>query len=312
MAEIRTTLYSKELQKQIFPDNSFYKKSVAETGVADTSETVEKPVQNKISKAKEGKPNQLPLSVETSTDTKKTYPTTLIYCQPLLIDSQSELMVNYSKRQTKQEQQAGEMNVKIANYAAYHWAPTLATNILKTTGDARASNIMGITGNRKALNKEVMLKIYNLMLRMNVSGMGGKWYGMLTPDAYTDLLSVPEFVDYQKTGNATKLEQGILGQIMGVELFTRTTDEGHTGLLYKADGKTPIPAESEMADTLLAGNLFWNDKMVCRAEGVLRTVVNENAPGYLGGTILECFTRFGADIIRDDQKGVIALLEDKA
>lgn len=312
MAEIRTTLYSKELQKQIFPDNSFYKKSVAETGVADTSETVEKPVQNKISKAKEGKPNQLPLSVETSTDTKKTYPTTLIYCQPLLIDSQSELMVNYSKRQTKQEQQAGEMNVKIANYAAYHWAPTQATNILKTTGDARASNIMGITGNRKALNKEVMLKIYNLMLRMNVSGMGGKWYGMLTPDAYTDLLSVPEFVDYQKTGNATKLEQGILGQIMGVELFTRTTDEGHTGLLYKADGKTPIPAESEMADTLLAGNLFWNDKMVCRAEGVLRTVVNENAPGYLGGTILECFTRFGADIIRDDQKGVIALLEDKA
>lgn len=312
MAEIRTTLYSKELQKQIFPDNSFYKKSVAETGVADTSETVEKPVQNKISKAKEGKPNQLPLSVETSTDTKKTYPTTLIYCQPLLIDSQSELMVNYSKRQTKQEQQAGEMNVKIANYAAYHWAPTLASNILRTTGDARASNIMGITGDRKALNKEVMLKIYNLMLRMNVSGMGGKWYGMLTPDAYTDLLSVPEFVDYQKTGNATKLEQGILGQIMGVELFTRTTDEGHTGLLYKADGKTPIPAESEVTDALLAGNLFWNDKMVCRAEGVLRTVVNENAPGYLGGTILECFTRFGADIIREDQKGVITLLEDKA
>lgn len=312
MAEIRTTLYSKELQKQIFPDNSFYKKSVAETGVADTSETVEKPVQNKIGKAKEGKPNQLPLSVETSTDTKKTYPTTLIYCQPLLIDSQSELMVNYSKRQTKQEQQAGEMNVKIANYAAYHWAPTQAGNILKTTGEARDSNIMGISGKRKALNKEVMLRIYNLMLRMNVSGMGGKWYGMLTPDAYTDLLSVPEFVDYQKTGNATKLEQGILGQIMGVELFTRTTDEGHTGLLYKADGKTPVPAESEMADTLLAGNLFWNDKMVCRAEGVLRTVVNENAPGYLGGTILECFTRFGADIIRDDQKGVIALLEDKA
>lgn len=312
MAEIRTTLYSKELQKQIFPDSSFYKKSVAETGVADTSETVEKPVQNRIGKAKEGKPNTLPLSVETSTDTKKTYPTTLIYCQPLLIDSQSELMVNYSKRQTKQEQQAGEMNVRIANYAAYHWAPTLASNILKTTGDARDSNIMGISGKRKALNKEVMLRIYNLMLRMNVSGMGGKWYGMLSADAYTDLLAVPEFVDYQKTGNATKLEQGILGQIMGVELFTRTTDEGHTGLLYKADGKTPIPAESEVADTLLAGNLFWNDKMVCRAEGVLRTVVNENAPGYLGGTILECFTRFGADIIRDDQKGVIALLEDKA
>ncbi|RHJ74054.1 hypothetical protein, partial [Parabacteroides sp. AM08-6] len=100
MAEIRTTLYSKELQKQIFPDNSFYKKSVAETGVADTTETVEKPVQTPISKAKEGKPKSLPLEIEVSTDTKKTYNTTLIYCQPLLIDSQSELLTNYSKRQT--------------------------------------------------------------------------------------------------------------------------------------------------------------------------------------------------------------------
>lgn len=311
MAEIRTTLYSKELQKQIFPDNSFYKKSVAETGVADTTETVEKPVQNKIGKAKEGKPNQLPLSIETSTDTKKTYNTTLIYCQPLLIDSQSELLVNYSKRQTKQEQQAGELNNKIAAYAAYHWSPTAKGNILSTTGDARQSNVQGITSNRKALLKDDLLKLHNLMMRMNVSGVGGKWYGMVTPDMYSDLLKVPEFIDFYKTGFTNKLEKGIVGIILGIEIFVRTTEEGHAGILYKADG-TPMQSDAEVKDTLLTGGLFWNDKMVCRAEGALRTVVNENAPGYMGGTIIECFTRFGADIIRDDQKGVIALLEDKA
>jgi hypothetical protein len=311
MAEIRSILYSKELQKQIFPDNSFYKKSVTETGVADTTDTVEKPVQNKISKAKEGAPKKLPLEIETSTDTKKTYPVVLFYCQPLLVDSQSELLVNYNKRQTKQEQQAGEINVKVANYAAYRWAPSKSDNILKTSGDARASNIVGFTSQRKRVTKDDLLKIYNLMLRMNVSGLPGKWYGMLTPDAYTDLLVIPEFVDYQKTGNTSKLEHGIIGQILGIELFSRTTDDGHIGVLYKANG-TPISGDSDVTDALYAGNLFWNDKMVCRAEGRLRTVVNTNAPGYLGGTILECFTRFGADIIRDDQKGVIALLEDKA
>lgn len=311
MAEIRTTLYSKELQKQIFPDNSFYKKSVAETGVADTTETVEKPVQNKIGKAKEGKPNSLPLSVETSTDTKKTYPTTLIYCQPLLIDSQSELLTNYGKRQTKQEQQAGELNNKIAAYAAFHWSPKVKDNILKTTGEGRKSNVLGLEANRKAVTKDDFLRIQNLMMRMNVSGIGGKWYGMVTPDQYTDLLKIPEFVDYYKTGFTTKLESGIVGIILGIEVFVRTTDEGHAGILYKSDG-TPVPGDSEVKDTLLTGGLFWNDKMVCRAEGQVRTVVNENAPGYLGGTIIESFTRFGADIIRDDQKGVIALLEDKA
>lgn len=311
MAEIRTTLYSKELQKQIFPDNSFYKRSVAETGVADTTETVEKPVQNSISKAKEGKPKSLPLEIEVSTDTKKTYPTTLIYCQPLLIDSQSELLTNYSKRQTKQEQQAGEINNKVAAYAAYHWSPTKNTNILKSTGDGRQSNIAGLSTNRKAVTKDDLLKVQNLMMRMNVSGVGGSWCGMVTPDQYTDLLKIPEFVDYYKTGFTSKLEKGIVGIILGIEIFVRTTEEGHAGILYKADG-TPIAGDSEIKDTLLTGGLFWNDKMVCRAEGMVRTVVNESAPGYLGGTIIESFTRFGADIIRDDQKGVIALLEDKA
>lgn len=311
MAEIRPIVYSKELQKLIFPDSSFYKKSVAETGVADKTEVVEKPVQTPIRKAKEGAPKKLPLEIQTSTDTKKTYPVTLIYSEPLLVDSQSELLVNYNKRQTKQEQQAAEINLKVATYAAFHWAPTVKENVLKTDGAGRVSNIIGITGKRKAFTKELFIKIKNLMLRMNVSGLGGKWYGMVTADTYTDLLAIPEFVDYARTGNTTKLEQGVIGTIMGIELFSRSTDEGHAGLLYKADG-TPLSGDSEVTDELLAANLFWNDKMVCRAEGALRTVINTEAPGYLGGTILEAFTRFGADIVRDDQKGVIAVLEDKA
>ena len=310
MAEIRTTLYSSELQKLIFPDNSFYKKSIGETGVADKTEQVEKPVQTKISKAKEGKPSSLPLSVETSTDSTKKYNTTLIYCAPLLIDSQSELLVNYNKRQTKQEQQAAEINTKVAAYTMEPGCPKLEANILKTTGSARPSNVMGFTSQRKTLTKEDLLKVLNLMMRMGVSGMGGNWYGMVTADMYTDLLAIPEFVDYYKTGNESRLKEGVIGRILGIDIFQRSTEEGHNGVLY--NGKTPLRGDADVKDSLLSGALFWNDKMVCRAEGRLRTIINAEAPGYLGGTIIESFTRYGADIIRDDQKGVIALLEDKA
>lgn len=309
MAEIRTTLYSNELQKQIFPDNSFYKKSIGETGVADNVEQVEKPVQTSISKAKEGAPNSLPLAVETTTDSKKYYKTTLIYCKPLLIDSQSEMMVNYNKRATKQMQQADEINTKVAAYAMNKWSPTKESNILKTTGNARATNVIGFSSQRKAVTKDDFLKIQNLMMRMNVSSLGGNWYGLLTADMYTDLLAIPEFVDYYKTGNTSKLESGIIGRILGIDIYQRTVEAGHCGLLY--NGTTPLDPDSKVTDSLYDGALFWNDKLVCRAEGALKTVVNENAPGYLGGTIIESFCRFGADIIRDDQKGVIALLEDK-
>lgn len=309
MGEIRTTIYSKELQKQLFPDNSFYKKSIGESGIADTAEMVEKPVQAKISKAKEGEPSSLPLQIETSTDSKKSYKTTLIYCQPLLVDSQSELLVNYNKRQSKQMQQADELNTKVAAYTVEHWAPSKAENILKTTGYKRASNIAGFSSQRKAVTKADLLKIQNLMMRMMV-GMGGEWYGMVTADMYTDLLNIPEFVDYYKTGNESALKQGIIGRILGISIFVRSTEEGHSGLLYK-DGTTPLAGDSAITDALYSGGLFWHSRMVCRAEGQVRTVVNTDAPGYLGGTILESFMRYGADIVRDDQKGVIALLEDK-
>lgn len=311
MAELRRTLYSNELQKLLFPDNSFYKKSIGEAGVADDVVKVEKPVQSAISKAEVGELPTLPLSVETSIDSTKYYETKLLYCKPLLVDSQSQLLTNYNKRQTKQEQQANELNTKAAGYILHKWLPTEQANILKTTGAGRASNISGFTSERKAVTKEDFLQVLNLAMRMNVGSSGGNWYGMVTPDMYTDLLAIPDFVDYYKTGNEGKLKEGIIGRVCGIDIMTRAVDEGHNGILYNASG-VPQADGTETADALLAGALFWNDRMVCRAEGRVNVAVNENAPGYLGGTILETWCRIGADIIRSDQKGVIALLEDKA
>lgn len=310
MSEIRVTVYSKELQKQIFPDNSFYKKSQAETGVAIDAIAVEKPQQGKIRKAKVGEPATFPLKVEAAMDSKSTYPVDLVYAEPILIPSTSELLTNYSKRQTKQEQQAGEINTRSANIAAVNWGPTVNTNLVKSTGDARASNVVGLTGTRKAVSKADLLAVYNLLLRMNVSGLPGGMYGLLTADAYTDMLAVPEFVDYSKTGYVSKLEQGIIGKLFGIEFYTRSTEEGHTGLAY-TNAATPVKrALDELAATDRPASLFWHDKMVCHAEGVVKSSINEDRADYLGGTLMSSSVRFGAAINREDQKGVIALLED--
>ena len=309
MAEIRPILYGKELQKQIFPDSSFYKRSIAETGVADNVETVEKPVQAKISKAKEGSPSTLPIQIETSTDGKKTYPVVQVYAAPLMIDRNSQLMTDYNKRQAKQQQQADEINLKCANIAFKNWSPLQQSNIVKTSGAGRATNVIGLNGNRKAFSKDDIIKIKNMLLRMNVSGMGGKFFGLLTADAYTDLLGISEFVDFYKTGNQSKLELGIVGTLMGIEFMTRSTDEGHAGGLYNAAGTTVYGADATIANDMLPANLFWNDRLVCRAEGVVQAFINEAPAGFLGATVIETVTRFGADKLRDDEKGVISVLE---
>ena len=308
MAEIRPVLYSRELQKLIFPDNSFYKKSITEKGVADSVESVEKPVQGKIRKAKEGEPDSLPLKIQKADDSKKFYSVTKVYCEPLLITEQSEIMANYSKRQTKQEQQASEINTKCANMAATIWGPTKSDNLILTTGTARATNVIGLTGTRKKITKDDMLKAYSIMLRMTVTG--GQWNMLATPDMYTDLLAIDDFVSFEKTGNTEALRRGIVGRIYGMDVYHRSTEEVHAGLVYSAD-KIKKSHNAALAASDQVASLIWNDKLVCHAEGVLNTSVNVGAPGYLGGTIIESWVRFGADILRDDQRGVIALLEAK-
>ena len=313
MAEISPIKYSKELQKQLFPDNEFYKKSIQETGIADTVETVERPYQGKINKAKSGEPASLPLQVQTAKDGKDSYSTTLVYADPIAVDLPGEFALNYNKRQTKQMQQASVINTRVANIAAVNWGPTESTNILKTSGSSRASNVVktagGTINNRKAVTKADMIKVQNLLQRMLVSGLPGKLWGLVTPDFYSDLLGIAEFVDYDKTGRESKLAQGIIGNIMNINIMIRSTDEAHTGLLYSnAYAKRALDADILATDCPAA--LFWHDKMTATAEGRLQTSVNTKAPGYLGATIIESWTRFGAAHARYDQKGVVALLEE--
>ena len=71
MAQISPIKFSKELQKQLFPENAFYKFSRTETGIGASVENVEIPVAGDVGTAKSGDPVSLPLPILERTDTKK-------------------------------------------------------------------------------------------------------------------------------------------------------------------------------------------------------------------------------------------------
>lgn len=305
MSQIATVAYSQELQKQLFPDNSFYKKAVQETGVAADAATFEIPNLTDVDEANAGAPNVLPLQVKVNTDSKVTGNMVELYCNPIVIKNEEEFVLNYNKRQNKQIQQANSLNTKAADYAAKMWLPTLATNVVVSTGTARATNVTGLTGNRKAVTKDDLLKVYNLFIRMNCINMPGELYGLVTPDAYTDLLAIADFVDYQKTGNADMLAKGVIGKICGMNIMVRSKN-GHIGAWFKVDNS--VTQSVTVAATDRPVNLFWHSGMVCSAEAHPITYVNENDATYLG-TVINASVRFGAEKNREDQKGVIALPE---
>src|SRR4030042_337223 len=305
MAQISTTVYSRELQKQPFPDNSFYKKSISETGLAADAATFEIPNLGSVSEAKEDAPTVLPLPVVKSDDSKVTGTMKLLYCSPIVVENEEEIVMNYSKRQNKQLQQAASLNQKAGDYTAYQWLPTLAANIVESTGTARATNVTGLTGNRKALTKADILGVYNKLLRMNVLSVPGAMYGVVTPDGYTDLLAIDDFVDYQKIGRADALALGVIGRICGIEILVRSKN-GHIGaLLTSANARTKTITA---ASTNRPVNLFWHSGMVCHAESAVKTLINVDDPTYLG-TVINSTVRFGAEKCREDQAGVVVIAE---
>jgi hypothetical protein len=228
-----------------------------------------------------------------------------LYCNPILIENEEEFVTNYSKRQNKQLQQAASLNSKAADYAAYQWLPTLSANIISSTGADRATNVVGLSSTRKAVTKADILKVYNKLLRMNVKSVTGGVYGLLTPDAYTDLLGIAEFIDFEKTGRADKLALGVVGMIAGIEIMVRSKS-GHIGALYTA-------ASARIKTVTTAGtdrpvNLFWHEKFVCHAEANALSMIRENDPMFLG-TVINASVRFGAEKCRVDEAGIIAIAE---
>lgn len=305
MAQIQTTVYSRELQPQLFPQSDFYKKSITETGLAANAKTFEIPNLSDIDDARDDDVIVLPLQVKKSNDDKKTGTMRQLYCDPILIENEEEFITNYSKRQNKQIQQASSLNAKAGDIAAYNWLPTYSANLIASTGAARATNVVGLSSTRKALTKADILAVYNKLLRMNAKSIPGGLFGLLTPDGYTDLLGISDFVDYEKIGRAEKLEKGIIGMICGIEMMVRSKN-GHIGALFTA-ANAPIKAVATAA-TDRPVNLFWHERFVCHAESNPLTLVDENSPVYLG-TVINSTVRFGAEKCRLDQAGVVAVAE---
>lgn len=300
MAQIATVAYSKELQKQLFPANDFYKNSISETGIAADAETFDIPNLSDIDDAVQGKPTVLPLMVKTADDTKVTGSMKTFYSAPLLITDPEEIVLNYSKRQNKQIQQAAAINTAVANYTLYQWSPTVAARLTPSTGSARASSITGLSGNRLAVQKADILTVWKKFQNMNALSVPGEIFGLLTPDAAADLLNVLD-VDFYKAGNSEMIMKGIVGMLYGIKLMVRSRpalfNASNTRLTAVGTAATDRPA-----------SLFWHSGMVCHAEAHAKTYVNSDDATYMG-TVISSSVRFGAEKCRADEAGIVALYE---
>lgn len=312
MTQISPKKFDTVLQKELFPDNSFYANSRTEGGIGPDVENVDIPVAGNIGKAKSGDPEVLPLQVKVREDSFKSYPVEQLYTDPYLVRNEEQIVLNYNKLQDVASSLAMSINTRAGNIAATNWGATLASNILQTTGATRATAVTGTTGNRKGIAKNDMLAVKKAFNKMNLPNLGSKsLFGLLTPEMVDDLMKIPEFVDYDKTGEFSKLINGEIGFIAGFNLLMRNNDIGSTGVMY-SEAATPVKraVDEALAATDNAAAIFWHASMVRHAEGNAKSFIDRGKPEYLGGTLLSSVVRFGATFDRPDQKGIFTLVED--
>jgi len=337
MAEVRVKIFSRDLQKNLFPDNAFYKFSKVDA--ASSANSIDIPQAQGQARAKIGNvqidydnsANNLAdadkLDAIKRINTLLNYANQNFFVQPIVIDKNNQDgELSYAKQQEIREEFAMELNTQIANYAAVKWGPTVAGNILKTTGTATRTSLIvgGYNGLVKRIVKQDLLDLKKTAMKQQK--MGGKWYILPTPEQWEDIMLIPDFVDFEKTGRETLLKEGVIGTWLGFTwLEPRQNDDLEANIIYDTttpsaptkvdyvgavdgDGRT-IFAVTPTANSV-SGLLAWNDKMVRRSEGSNNVYFRKDDPLYQAD-ILSANVRFGASFSRTDNKGVLVLVETR-
>lgn len=127
-------------------------------------------------------------------------------------------------------------------------------------------------------------------------------YLLLDAQMYSQLLN--SLTENENTAflASADAQNGILGKLFSFNIMMRSRVA-----LYTA-AKAPKAWSVAGAATDLAAGLAWHDQSVCRALGEVKAFENEGDAMYYGD-IYSFLVRAGGRIMREDKKGVVALVQ---
>ena len=335
MAEVRITVFQRMIEKVVYAlNNEFYLRSKdagqpnAQTIEIPQSSGLEEPVLGGVNSGYYTTSNHL--NAATALDPviivndKLSYSNTILRPpHPFVFETLQEVELSYNKAQQVAEEQGMNMKVAIANYIASVWNPTLAAYIIGTTGMAKGGaapetrDTEGTTGAKSGYDGLVkrfqyadLLNILYQIKKQNLQG--GSWNALITPEMWEDLLRIPEIVDYEKTGNITMLNQGVVGKWGPLQFHDpRQNDRWNANVLYDLttpSAPVPVAYGGTLNANCVSAMLVWNDQYVERNIGNILFYSRKDDPIYMGD-ISQWGMRIGGSPRRLDGRGVIAVYE---
>jgi N4-gp56 family major capsid protein len=303
---VQTELWVRDIASNLFADSSFMNRAKIDDEYLD-GRVVHLP-QAATKPNVEVNRATLPAAAAQRVDTDETYDVDEFSTDPIVIKDTEEIETNYAKRINIIEEHIMAIRERVGSQVSHNWSPTVAAQLIRTTGAARAAFKTGQTGTRKAITKADIVNARRLMDRMDVPQQGRVC--LLDADMFSDILNIDDFVHADKIGGSGNLATGAVGRIFGFDVFVRSTV-----VLYD-NAATPAKKAvgSLNAATDNAASLFYQPMFVRRAFGTRTNggieVYEKNKDPQFYGDVISAMVRAGSRLAGTDERGVVALIEE--
>lgn len=296
-------IWVNDIAGNLFPDNSFITRSKDDSAFVDENGVVHLP-QSGAKPNSERNRSTFPAPITERTDLIVSYALDDFTTDPTLVRDLDEMETSYDKRTSVTEDHTDTLQEDIADWMLYHWASESASQIVRTTGAARASFIAGATGNRKKITYADFLSAKRILDNQNIPQKGRCC--LLPAEMYNDLFELDEIINLDKQGKPT-LPEGVVARILGFDIMMRANVVSYN------NAATPVKRLPDAAalTTANAAALFWHEKFVRRGKGQVNVFAEEGKAAYYG-SLFSTQAKAGGRKRYTDGRGVVALVEDAA
>ena len=295
---IQKEIWMSAIIEGLFASNSFLSKAFNADEYVNSGKVVHIPNAGSASGVEKNR-SELPASVNKRTDIDLVFNLDEYTTNPILIPHADTVELSYDKRESVLRQDKLALQEQVAIDFLYNWSP-YAAQCIETTGDAVAAYTDRATGNRKGICKADVLSLMTKFNNDDIPQEGR--YLLLDAQMYSQLLNnltANENANFLASADA---QNGVLGKLYSFNIMMRSK-----AALYTGD-KAPKLRSTAGAATDLAAALAWHDQSVCRSLGEVKAFENEGDATYYGD-IYSFLVRAGGRIMRNDKKGVTALVQ---
>lgn len=248
--------------------------------------------------------NTFPAAAVQRADTDITFPLDVYTTDPTHIIDADKVELSYDKMDSVLGDHTNSLNQLVADDILIKWLTGIAAgNIIRTSGANANVTATGQTGQRKVF---VHGDLRKAALAMNLQDLPDtERYTLLEANMADQLFESLSNTQYRDFSSYADAATGVIGKLYGFNIMTRSS----IAMATSADAINPLGAAVAATDNVVS--LCWHKNSVTRAMGEVKVFDNPNRAEYYGD-ILSALLRAGARRRREDNKGVIAIVQAPA